>query len=57
MRATPSGSPHCVCNTYCGDTPEENDHPLAVCKSLPDPPKPPLLEVALIHKDDFVRPE
>lgn len=38
--------PRCQCRQVCGDLPEDQDHPLAVCKGLKRPP----VEVVLVPK-------
>jgi len=43
----------CACKKWCGDVPEEDDHPDAICKVLPREPKRPLVEVELVAKDDL----
>ncbi len=40
--------PPCNCVSTCGDTDDE----YGVCKRLPCEPKPPLVEVVLVHRDD-----
>lgn len=41
----------CGCKRFCTDLPESEDSPLAVCKGLPPEPRPPLVEVVLVHRD------
>lgn len=41
--------PPCACRETCGDVPEEDD-PDGTCKGLPQPPKPPLIEIVLIDR-------
>ena len=43
--------PLCTCKAECCDTDDE----IGTCKGLlPKPPKPPLVEVVLIHRSDRV---
>lgn len=46
----------CGCKHICGDLPEDQDHELAVCKSLPKPPREPLVELVLRHVSDTATP-
>lgn len=39
----------CLCHEWCGDVPEEKD-PYGVCKGLRREPKPPLVEIVLVHR-------
>lgn len=43
--------PACQCRFYCGDVPEEDDFN-SICKSLPRPPEPPMIEIVLVHRND-----
>jgi hypothetical protein len=40
----------CACQHKCGDVAEEKDVSDAVCKNLPRPPKPPLVEIVLVPR-------
>ncbi len=42
----------CACIIYCGD---DGDHEGdGICKNLPLPPKPPLVEIVLVHRDELI---
>jgi hypothetical protein len=43
---------HCACEARCGDVPEEECSPLAVCKGLPDLPRAPLVEIVLVPRSE-----
>jgi hypothetical protein len=45
----------CLCERYCGDVdePEDGPKPWPVCKGLRRAPKPPLVEVVLVHRDEL----
>lgn len=49
--------PWCKCKHYCTDVPEDQDHPLSVCKALPVASRTPLVEVAVVDRREAVEGE
>jgi hypothetical protein len=41
----------CGCREFCGDIPEDQDDPMAICKDLRRAPEPPPVEIVLVHRD------
>ena len=41
---------NCRCRVHCGDFPEADDHPDAVCKQLPIKPREPLVEIVMVPR-------
>jgi hypothetical protein len=59
MSADPAAQPHqdtgrCGCASYCGDD-GDTEGP-GVCKGLPRPPAPPLVEVILVPRSAALSP-
>lgn len=42
---------NCACRRWCGDVPEQDDDPTAVCKVLPDAPKGEPVQLVIVHRD------
>lgn len=42
---------NCACVEWCGDVPEEDDDPHAVCKGLPQPPREQPLQLRIVHRN------
>jgi hypothetical protein len=40
----------CACKKFCGDVPEADDRPNAVCKALPFPPPAKLVELVTVPR-------
>jgi hypothetical protein len=43
----------CACVSTCGDSDPDGD---GTCKRLPDPPREPLVEFYVVHRDDLRAP-
>lgn len=52
-RESPSASPRCACRKLCGDVPEREDKPLAVCKGLRPAPGEECVQVVLRESTRF----
>lgn len=42
---------NCACVNFCGDVPEQDDEPNAVCKGLPEPPLGEPLQLRIVHRN------
>lgn len=50
MSLTHSPSQPCACHLWCGDVPEEQDSPYAVCTGRDLPPPPQAVEIVMVQK-------